>query len=183
MARTSRNDWCVAGLAILRDQGHEALTVDRLCAALQKTKGSFYHHFADLETYLGELLSFWEQELTEAPIERASREASPQQRSARLDQVVRGLDHALDVSVRAWARRDERAGSAMQRVDRRRIDYLAELRRTAGHRNARMLAQLEYSAFVGAQQLGYFNEARRAAKLGHAQHEALLLLAKAWAKR
>lgn len=178
-ARATRQDWCAAGLDVLRDHGHEAVTIDRLCTTLGKTKGSFYHHFADLDAYLGALLALWEQELTDRPIDLAAREPSVGKRSARLDQVVRGLDHALDLAVRAWSSRDRRARQAIERVDRRRIDYLAELHRASGHKRARLLAELEYAAFVGGQHLGWFDDPRHAATLARAMHDALALLATA----
>ena len=95
-ARASPADWCAAGLALLRDEGIDAVTVDRLCAALEKTKGSFYHHFRDLDAYLASLLARWEDDLTDRPIREAAREADPRRRGARLDDLVSGLDHRLD---------------------------------------------------------------------------------------
>jgi len=177
--RASREDWCTSGLVILREHGHHAVTIERLCAALEKTKGSFYHHFADLETYHGALLALWERELTDRPMEHSMGAVSSEKRGARLDEAVRRIDHALDVAVRAWALRDARAREAIERVDRRRIDFLTELHRAADHKEARLLAELEYAAFVGAEHLGQFTDARRAVKLGRAMRRALALLAEA----
>ncbi|MBI5069548.1 MAG: TetR family transcriptional regulator [Deltaproteobacteria bacterium] len=171
--RVSAEDWSAAGLALLRDEGVEALTVDRLCAALRRTKGSFYHHFRDLDGYLAALLRRWEAELTEAPIRAAAGEPDPARRGAKLDAVVRGLDHRLDCAVRDWARRDPRARAAMERIDRRRIDAIAAIHRAAGRRDARLLASLEYVAFVGAQQLGLLSAPARAARLSRALRRAL----------
>lgn len=172
--RVSSGDWCAAGLVLLRDEGVDAVTVDGLCQRLQRTKGSFYHHFRDLDAYLAALLARWEEELTEAPIREAGQEADPGRRGARLDSAVRDLDHGLDGAVRAWARRDPRARAAMARVDRRRIDYIAALYRESGRRQPRLLAELEYAAFVGAQALGLFATPTRAARLGKALRLALL---------
>jgi AcrR family transcriptional regulator len=174
--RASPGDWCAAGLALLRDEGLDAVTVDRLCAALQKTKGSFYHHFRDMDEYLAALLARWEEELTESPIRATAHEHDPYRRGARLESVVRALDHRLDRAVRAWALRDERARAAMERVDRRRIDYLAELFRESGYREPRLLAELKYVAFVGAQQTGVFASPTRAARLSEALRKALAWL-------
>lgn len=171
--RVSARDWCSAGLELLRDEGLEGLTVDRLCAALRKTKGSFYHHFSDLEGYQAALLASWEEALTEEPIRVAAGEAEPRRRGERLDEAVRGLDHRLDLAVRAWALRDPRARRAMARVDRRRVAYLTELARLRGARRPGLAAQLEYAAFVGAQQLGLFEAPERAARLAEALRGAL----------
>lgn len=176
MARVSRGDFCAAGLVILRDHGPQALTIERVCGALSKSKGSFYHHFADLESYLGALLDHWTLELTERPIELSLSEASPQKRGARLDAVVRELDHKLDLAMRGWAQSDPRVLRAVAAVDRRRVDYLEQLYRARGHAKARTFAELEYAAFIGSQQLGYLNEPARAKRLSAALHKALALL-------
>ncbi len=151
--RLAPSDWCDAGLALLRDEGMPALTVDRMCTVLERTKGSFYHHFRDLDAFLTMLLVRWEDTLTEAPIAVAGAAPEPNQRAARLDEAVAQLDHRLDVSVRAWALRDQRARAAVARVDARRIAYLTELHAAAGAENARAAAQLEYVAFLGTQQM------------------------------
>jgi AcrR family transcriptional regulator len=175
-ARASRRDWCMTGLTLLRDQGYLAITLDRLCAALAKTKGSFYHHFTDTEEYLAEVLTLWEAELTERPIETSERESSPRRKSKRLDEAVIQLDHRLDRAVRAWALHDERARKAMDRVDRRRIAYITELHREAGHKQPAALALLEYASFVGAQHLDLFEHPEQVAKMNRDLRRALAVI-------
>ncbi|AUX44576.1 TetR family transcriptional regulator [Sorangium cellulosum] len=156
MARTSRNDWLDQGLALLRDGGEGALTIDGLCERLGRTKGSFYHHFEDIAGFLEALLARWEERQTSAPIHHADEGGgAPEQRRQRLGAVVRSLDGRLELAVRAWAIRDERAAAVLRRVDARRIDYLASLHVSEGRTRdaALLLARLEYAAFVGAQQL------------------------------
>ncbi|MEW5847791.1 MAG: TetR/AcrR family transcriptional regulator [Myxococcota bacterium] len=173
MSRVSRKDWCTAGLGLLRDEGHEALTIDRVATAIGKSKGSFYHHFEDLSSFHAALLATWEEELTERPIAQA--DAAARRRAARLDEVVLGLDHALDRAVRAWANADARAKDAVVRVDERRIAYLAGIHREAGHRDARTLAELEYAAFVGFEHLDILTT-EKAEKLGRKLRRALAML-------
>jgi AcrR family transcriptional regulator len=177
LTRSSREDWCEAGLGLLRDEGHGALVVDRVATAVGKSKGSFYHHFEDLSAFHAALLATWEAELTEAPIAQAEARPSARvaQKAARLEQVVIGLDHALDRAVRAWGNADARAKAAVMRVDERRIAYLAELHRAAGHRDARTLAELEYAAFVGFEHLDLLG-AGKAERLGRKLRKALALL-------
>lgn len=164
-ARLSPTDWCDAGLSLLRDEGMPALTIERLCEALGRTKGSFYHHFRDLSAFLAMLLSRWEETLTAQPIELAAAEANPRKRAARLDVAVANLDHRLDLAVRAWGLWDGRARAAIARVDARRLAYLTEVYTAGGIDRAKELAQLEYVAFVGAQQLGASVGPERAARL------------------
>lgn len=182
-ARVTRDDWCAAGLEVLRDHGYGALTIDRICTALAKTKGSFYHHFPDLDAYLSAVLERWENDLTELPISASRSEPSPKQRQARLEHIVIGLDHELDRAVRAWSLRDARARSAVQKVDQRRIGYLEQLHREAKSEGPRTLAELEYAIFLGCQALDVFTDARRSAKLSRATSQALAQLARPRKKR
>ncbi|MGK3984511.1 TetR/AcrR family transcriptional regulator [Sorangium sp. So ce136] len=179
MARTSRNDWLDQGLDALRDGGEGALTIDGLCARLVRTKGSFYHHFQDMAAFLEALLARWEERQTSAPIHHAEAGGAPEQRRERLSAVVRSLDVRLDLAVRAWALRDERAAAVLRRVDARRIDYLASLH--AAPERARdaalLLARLEYAAFIGAQQLFSDLSAETSRALEQSLDRALELLA------
>ncbi len=163
--RLAPGDWCDAGLALLRDEGMSALTVDRMCTALERTKGSFYHHFRDLDAFLTRLLVRWEETLTEAPIAFAGAADDLDQRAARLDDAVERLDHRLDLAVRSWALRDARARAVVARVDARRMAYLTELHAAVNAESARESAQLEYLAFVGAQHVSAMMTPAEAARM------------------
>lgn len=154
-ARTSRLQWLDAGLDLLRENGEDLLTIETLCARLGRTKGSYYHHFADAAGYLDALLAHWADKQTGAPIVAAETGSTPSQRRERLEASVRGLDLKLDLAVRAWALRDERAARVLHEVDARRVAYLADLHAANGPGRVDPLvrARLEYAAFIGAQQL------------------------------
>lgn len=179
MARTTRTHWLEEGLIILRESGEAGLTVERLCVSLERTKGSFYHHFRDMEAYLDGLLAHWEAKHTSAPILAAAAGAGFEERRRRLDESVVALDMKLEVAVRAWGLRDPRARAALLRVDARRIDYLAELYALVHGKGplARQLADLEYATFVGMQQILPALSARRYHALYAALKRALDLLA------
>lgn len=175
-SRSTRADFTLAGLRLLRESGPDAVTLDAVCTALGKTKGSFYHHFDDSSAFNAAILERWEQDFTDAPIATASREPDASAQAQRLDDVVHGLDHRLDRAVRAWGLRDERVARAVARVDERRIAYLEELHRGAKRKQPRVLAELEYAAFVGAQHVQAFDDPERAKKLARALRKALELV-------
>jgi AcrR family transcriptional regulator len=154
MARTHRDDWIEAGFELLRTAGEQAMTIERLCAALDRTKGSFYHHFEGAPGFARAVREAWEQRHTEAPIAGASRHDAIAARRRTLDATVKELDWALDLAVRGWGLRDPIAREAVARVDERRIAYLESLlpRRVPAARR-RAIATLEYAAFLGAMQL------------------------------
>jgi len=154
MARTNKGDWIESGLVLLRTAGEHALTIDRLCTALGRTKGAFYHHFESADAFASALLEAWEERHTEAPIDVASREDSLAARRRTLDATVNALDWPLDLAVRGWALRDHNARVVVSRVDARRIAYLESLLpRTLPRARRTAIATLEYAAFLGAMQL------------------------------
>ena len=58
-ARASRRDWIEAGLWLLAEEGLESVTIDRLCANLGLTKGSFYWHFKGSQEFLQSMADYW----------------------------------------------------------------------------------------------------------------------------
>ncbi|MFG5409804.1 helix-turn-helix domain-containing protein [Piscinibacter sakaiensis] len=83
-------DWIADALALLADQGIDAVRVDVLARRLGVTRGSFYWHFADRDALLRGLLETWRQQATEQVIARfdGSR-AEPQAARADLAAVPR----------------------------------------------------------------------------------------------
>jgi AcrR family transcriptional regulator len=156
--RKSKQDWIDAGINLLREEGEYALTIERLCKTLQITKGSFYHHFGDLQTYQMALLEWWESELTSKPIDIANQETNLKKRAQKLGETVRKLDHRLDLSIRAWGLRNNRVKTFVHRVDQRRLQALETLHRAVGVEQAGVLAHLEYVTFIGARLLELMGE-------------------------
>ncbi|MBX3169392.1 MAG: TetR/AcrR family transcriptional regulator [Candidatus Eremiobacteraeota bacterium] len=149
--RKSRQDWIDAGMDLLRNQGQQALTIERLSQELGVTKGSFYHHFGNLANYRQALLEWWEDAFTHEPMRVACQEHDPSLRVQRLSRAVRDLDHPLEIALRAWGLRDPEVDRTVARVDSQRLECLTGLHRDQGHAQPELLAYLEYTAFVGTQ--------------------------------
>ncbi|MUL46460.1 TetR/AcrR family transcriptional regulator [Mycobacterium sp. CBMA293] len=119
--RLSIDDWLTAGYAILAEDGIKALKIDRLCARLDVTKGSFYWHFDNMATYRTALIRGWG-ELRDA--DRSQLEAigtlPPRDR---LSQMMRSLvsprHWTLERAMREWARSDEAVAESVRAADRR----------------------------------------------------------------
>ena len=60
----SPEHWFAAAQDILVAEGVEAIRIDRLCQALDVTKGSFYWHFASRAVFLGAFLNHWRESTT-----------------------------------------------------------------------------------------------------------------------
>jgi hypothetical protein len=170
--------WVTAGLSLLRTDAHQRLTIERLCAAMEKTKGSFYHHFADISAFEDALLASWKQAHTLGPIEIADAAhaglsrgvsvgvnsgAGVRERRRALYRAVGKLDLKVEIAIRAWAATDTRARRAQADVDETRVAYLASL--WGKGKKARTHAELEYAAFLGL--LGQHGE-------GFAKHAHIL---------
>ncbi|MDP3278069.1 MAG: TetR family transcriptional regulator [Deltaproteobacteria bacterium] len=180
MTKTNTSEWIEAGLTLLREGGQDALNIARLCEELERTKGSFYHHFASIDAYRLALLEEWEQRNTHAPIAHAKGTPAGDARRAALSDAVRQLDGRLDLAVRAWGLRDPVAREHVARVDTLRIDYLADLLPGRTPRARRLLiARLEYAAFLGHQQLDPTSVHRDAKRVEKLLNQALTWLTRA----
>ncbi len=181
MTRLARHDWLDAGLGLLATGDRRALTLDRLCAKVGRTKGSFYHHFEDMVTYQLDLLARWQGRHTEALIEDSQAAGDPQARSERLQVRVAAADLRIERAIRSWAEVEPSARAAVDAVDIRRLGFLTELAlaRLGDPTRAQIVARIEYAAFVGSVEL--FSELPVAQRelLSRSLDEALAL----WATR
>jgi AcrR family transcriptional regulator len=132
---TSRNgrltvdDWLQAGYTILADEGPRALKLDRLCACLGVTKGSFYWHFADMATYRGALVEAWAhlRDENRRDIERM-RDIPPRERLLQMTaSMVRPQLWTLERAMREWARSDETAAAAVRSADRQLLKVVRQV--------------------------------------------------------
>lgn len=150
--RFGKTDWLDLGLAQLTRQGPAGLTVEALCAAAQRTRGSFYHHFADHEAFVTDLMQAWKQRHTLDLADQALAEARDQ-RAQTLSRLANSADHDLERAVRQFAQANPVAQAIVRDVDDLRTDFVARLYRDQGLDPdlASDIARIEYAAFVGSQ--------------------------------
>lgn len=152
----TRQRWTDAALTALADSGVDAVKVETLAASLGVTKGSFYWHFADRLDLLTAMLDRWEERATTRIIDTVDRNGAGDPMDP-LRALVRAVFLAdptaarVETAVRAWARTDELAAEAVQRVDARRLTYVAGLLGPLGHTpvSARRRARLLYRTMIG----------------------------------
>lgn len=157
---SAKQRWVEAGFALLCELGDQALTIDRLAQRLNRTKGSFYHHFGDWEGYAHALLAAWEEEGTQRIIRLTEEADSPEtklRRLATLTTQARDDERAfkLDGAIRAWALRDPLARTYQARIDATRRDYCCTLVAPfcSDAETAETLGVLAYTLYIGAQQI------------------------------
>ena len=164
-----REDWIQAAIVLLAEDSVDALRVDDLARRLGVTKGSFYWHFDTRESLLHAVLETWRARTTgeiEAFIGHTS--GTPAARLGRLLRIaLRDRPDVpggpLELSLRDWARRDDKVRKIIEDVDAERIAFLVRLYRDAGLEEAAAHdAAAAHMAFtIGARML--LNDGNRAA--------------------
>lgn len=134
----TREDWIHAAQQVLVKGGVDAVRVDTLAKELNITRGSFYYHFKSRNELLEGILGGWRTRATEDVILHLSdAQSTPQHQLQRLMELpLHGQTAkeaaAIELAIRAWARRDEHARQAIDEVDRYRLSYIKGLLLQAG---------------------------------------------------
>lgn len=152
VVKVTREDWLRAALVALAETGVSGVAVDPIARRLGVTRGSFYWYFKDRAALLAEALELWEIEATLQFIEDLTDIDDPVERMRALlfraltDDEIAGLEpaivaHASNPVVRV----------VLERVNRRRLDYLTDLYREIGldKATARRHAVATYAAYLG----------------------------------
>jgi AcrR family transcriptional regulator len=154
LRRWRRADWIE--LAVLRLKGGpSAVTLEQLCAAAGRSRGSFYHHFESIDVLLVELARRWRDTETEAIASAAADAPDPMSRLASMVKLTDHIDHRLERAVRVIALSDTNIAEIVEGADARREEVLGDL----------LLAAYGLEA----------GEAASAARLFHALHLAAVM--------
>lgn len=155
MARLSKEDWFKEGLLILSEFAQDKIKILYLCKRLGVTRGSFYHHFESIDTYIEDLMAHWSASNTQAFIETADQQADPLQRLQVLNELVIHTDNAVEAAIRSWSYYNELVRRHMEQVDAQRMNYLKDIFQAGGMdaTTAEAMAKLEYALLIGVQQL------------------------------
>ncbi len=149
--RLSPQDWAEAALAALIEGGVAAVAVEPLATWLNTTKGSFYWHYADRGALLDAALALWEAQETEAVIAGLAGIEDPADRLHLLFELVLTLPDEDSVARLVRSADDVRVAAALERVTRRRLDYVIEQLSACGlpAHEAQVRASVAYATYVG----------------------------------
>ena len=152
------------------------MRIETLCRYLGLTKGSFYHHFGNLDGFKQALLEAWHQQETVRIIARLEPTASAQQRRDTLNNLVQQVDNQLERALRGWALYDPLVAGWIERVDHERIDFLTHLAKgqTAAGCSPELVARLAYANFIGSRQLDHMLSAEDALNMEQLLQSLLL---------
>ena len=155
MKRLEKEDWFVTGLSILEADGFSKITIENLCNILKVTKGSFYHHFGNIDGYIEALMKYWLKENTLALIQRTEEITDIKRKQALINDLA--IDHSKKSSqlIRAWSYSNRIVKEYLDKVDQLRLNYLINLKvqDNMDESEAKYLSMLEYAFLVGMQQL------------------------------
>ena len=151
--KQTRETWLTAALEQLREHGSGGLAIDKIARRLGITRGSFYHHFDNLESLIEELPTHWLHRFAPVPFEVAVEwEPTVEGYVRRLvcDYIPNMGRMRYDIAMRAWAQTDEAALRAVCEVDGARLEMLTRFFRHFGCGDcAEPSAMLAYSMIVG----------------------------------
>jgi AcrR family transcriptional regulator len=152
----SAADWQQAALDALSEGGLQNIAIEMLAKRLGVTKGSFYWHFASRDALIQAALELWESQEQEQVFGKLDALPDAQARLTALvtlvaseikahkiySEMLKAVDHPL---VKPF----------LERVSKRRMDYLTASFRQAGmpRKQALNRARLTYASYVGFLQL------------------------------
>lgn len=150
--RLAPKDYFDLATALLAQGSHDDLRISAMCDKLGVSKGSFYHHFGSLRSFVEAFLSDWERQTTRTVKEMALHLQDTKLRHRFLVSLVDTLPHDAEGAIRVWARTDVDVQAVVTRVDRERVALLHEVFAPyMPDERARNLAQLYHAILVGWQ--------------------------------
>jgi AcrR family transcriptional regulator len=154
MERLTADDYFREALVVLGELGSQAMTIASLCERLDVTKGSFYHHFGGMPTFVDQFLAYWEREHSERLIAISRAEPDPTMRITTLTDMAVNLPHASESAIRAWGRSNPEVAEVTARVDKRRERHVVDAIAAIGvdRTRARLLGRIALDLLIGIQQ-------------------------------
>jgi AcrR family transcriptional regulator len=138
---------------LLAKQGVRALKVERLCQQAGVTRGSFYWHFEDMDSYRAALVESWNTFLQRDRRSLAELDALPprERLSAMMAALVSPQHWMLERAMREWARSDPVAAANIRAADRRLLHSVARAYSDYGFSaaDAQLRAELTFAAGIG----------------------------------
>lgn len=133
MSRLTRDRWVEEGLLALQADGPAALAADRMARRLAVSRGSFYWHFTSAVDFEAAVLAQWEDRWTNRIIAAVqSVKGTPRDRLLALIERTGGQDASLYASAKRMARDHPELRALMDRIDQRRIAFVAAMLAEAG---------------------------------------------------
>ncbi len=154
--RLSAQDWELAALELMAEEGVAAVAVESLARRLGVTKGSFYWHFSQRDALIEAALKRWEENDTHNLVARVESIENPRKRLRELFRLTSREMRSHKIYAALLRASDHPVvAPVMDRVSQERMLYLARVFEQAGMDSiaANHRARLAYSAYIGLLQL------------------------------
>lgn len=155
MKKIEKNDWFSTALSIMEREGFSKITIENLCSRLKVTKGSFYHHFKNMDDYIEAFMKYWLNDSTMNLIKETERIENINQRQEVIRKLAIERPQKYGQIIRAWSYSNDIVKKYLQEADATKLEYLITLRIANGtdKENAKYISMIEYALLVGIQQL------------------------------
>jgi AcrR family transcriptional regulator len=153
--RYRKEDWIDLGAKLLAEEGPGALTIERLTAAAKRTRGSFYHHFADRDAFVRAMMERWREQAIDIAGQRYAEDPSPKAWRKLMREGPFEVDFRFEREVRRLAASEPIVREVLKEVDRARIEGLAWVisQMRSDVEDPQSYAFIQYCTMVGGQWL------------------------------
>ena len=157
MKRLNKEKWLQTGLDILNKTSYTDIKIEYLCKHLKVTKGSFYHHFKNINDYYSKLFEYLFIKDSIDLDQFTEDITTPKERLSYINQRIIKDISKEKVSVRAWGSHNKKVKQQLDKADVIRIEYFTKLNLDIGldPKKASIMAKLNFALLVGIYQLFY----------------------------
>lgn len=161
-AALDRNEWILAAIEVLAEQGVQGMRIEVLAKNFGVTKGSFYWHFKDRQALLDAVLEQWKIGRIRDIEKTTSVSAGHESQQLHYAIEVYGASRnrkgmSIELAVRDWARHDPRAAAIVEEVDLYRLQCTQKLFVASGMSDAEAKSRslLLYACVFGLSLMHY----------------------------
>ena len=157
MKRLNKEKWLKTGLDILNKTSYTDIKIEYLCKRLKVTKGSFYHHFKNINDYYSKLFEYLFNKDRIDLDQFIEDIETPKERLNYINrQIIKNISKEK-VSIRAWGSHNKAVKQQLDKGDVIRIEYFTKLYLDIGldPKKASIIAKLNIALLVGICQLFY----------------------------
>ncbi len=150
--RKGRQDWYKVGLETLAATGARGLTIERMTSALGVTKGSFYHHFENVQDFREQLIVHWSDQYLNTSADL------PQDASELLSLLDTIMIEAFgpvtepELAIRVWAHQNDFVRSHVEKVDAARREFILTVFRAVidDERQSQLMTDMLVAISIGS---------------------------------